>query len=131
MGGPTLFWPCTHSMTGWERVPSSSAVGELVRFNTAFRTAIRFTGSASDRRCLGTAYVPQSLNAGLVTVYDGALLHAGLANVAEVDRAVLDVNFAAPAGYEVFRNYTALDPSRVVQETELWRARSNGARLTA
>ncbi|CAK0825546.1 unnamed protein product [Prorocentrum cordatum] len=58
----------------------------------------------AQRRCLGAAYVPAALRRGLVTVYDGAVLHAGLGNAAERDRALLNVNFAAPAGYEGLRS---------------------------
>merc|ERR1712176_232294 len=78
------------------------------------------------RKCAGAAYVPKSLPARMVTIYDGALLHAGLANTARIDRVVLNVNFAAPPGYEEVRNYTVSDPARARAETQRWRERSNG-----
>jgi ectoine hydroxylase-related dioxygenase (phytanoyl-CoA dioxygenase family) len=122
--GPTLFCPCTHSVTQWEEMPSGTSAAEAIALASALRNGIRATGSASERRCLGSAYVPHRLSAGLVTIYDGALLHAGLANTANIDRVVLNVNFASPPGYEHVRNYTAPDPERVQIETARWRARS-------
>lgn len=122
--GPTIFCPCTHSVTGWDRNPPAE-FEEAVRLASALRSAIRSTGSAAERRCLGAVYLPKSLPAGTVTLYDGALLHAGLANVASRDRLVFNVNYAAPPGYEVVRNYTRGDPLQVNRETERWRARCN------
>lgn len=127
--GPTLFCPCTHSVTGWEDMPRGANATEAVRFASTLRSAARATGSAVDRRCIGSAYVPRALPSGLVTVYDGALLHAGLENTASIDRVVLNVNFAAPPGYEEARNYTVTDPVRARAETRRWRERSNGAVL--
>jgi len=96
--GPTLFCPCTHTAAQWETKPDEEAA-EAIRFSHALRSAIRATGSAEKRRCLGAAYVPQRLPAGLVTIYDGAVLHAGLANTAQTDRLVFNVNIASPPGY--------------------------------
>lgn len=126
--GPTLFCPCTHSVTGWEEALDGEAIGEAVRFTTAFRSALRATSSVVPAmNCLGEAYVPKKLPAGLVTIYDGSVLHAGLANTASIDRMVFNMNFAAPPGYEDARNYTARDPKRAVDEVVRWRSHVNGA----
>merc|ERR1712151_1224212 len=45
--GPTLFCPCTHSVTGWDRTQKIEERGEAIRFATALRTGIRATGSSA------------------------------------------------------------------------------------
>eukprot|EP00747_Dinoflagellata_sp_TGD_P021540 gnl/TRDRNA2_/TRDRNA2_128557_c0_seq1.p1 gnl/TRDRNA2_/TRDRNA2_128557_c0~~gnl/TRDRNA2_/TRDRNA2_128557_c0_seq1.p1 ORF type:complete len:477 (+),score=86.03 gnl/TRDRNA2_/TRDRNA2_128557_c0_seq1:55-1485(+) len=124
--GPTVFCPCTHSVTGWEDMPRGGDLDEMaVSLAVIVRQASR---TVADRaRCpFGSEYIPQRLPAGTVTIYDGAVLHAGLANTAAIDRPVLNVNFAAPAGYEVGRNYTEDAPWGVNQATERWRKLYNG-----
>jgi len=137
--GPTMFCPCTHSVTDWEsKYPadegeqvcradnhSCSSQGlpfaEEVSLASLIKSAVKKFGSSSGRQCVGAVYTPEVVRRGTVTVYDGAILHAGLANNGENDRTVLNMNFASPPGYEVAHGYANGQSKHIKRVVAQWR----------
>jgi len=124
--GLTLFCPCSHTISRWHNKTTSHSVNSFpldIGMAAAVRQASRAISKSIASPCVGVTYVPKGLAPGTLTIYDGAVLHAGLANSASTDRRVLNINFAAPPGYEVIRNYTSRCSNRVQVETAGWRAK--------